>query len=84
MRLLGRYKLNNCCKNEGQVDKWLNAWVAEVKYAHWGCTNDLLLQYPKAKELGNGAFRFEFADEEKAVDLLISFSHKTALIINIS
>jgi len=79
MRLLGRDKLNDLSEV-----KWLTAWVAEVNHARWGGPDDLLSQFPKACDIGEGQYRFKFGDTEQVIDLLISFPHKTALITNIS
>lgn len=82
MRLIGREKLLPLKEQGSRVKTWLTVWTAEVTQAHWTNSGDLLREFPKARDMGDDIFQFNVGDEDIAVNVLISFTHSTALIIS--
>lgn len=85
MRLVGRDKLFELKEaNEEEAATWLKAWASEVVEAQWAVPKDLLEQYPNAQNLGEGRFRFPVGSADLAIDVMFSFAHRVACILQLT
>jgi hypothetical protein len=80
MHLLGRDKLSRLQKQNDMLDKWLASWVCELVRARWWCSADVLNQFPRVQECGNGLFLFTTEPKEYCIEVQFAFSQGVALI----
>lgn len=80
MRLVGRDILNPLQKQNKTLDNWLSAWVCELVHARWWSPADVLDQFPKVQERGNGLFLFQTEPKGYYIEVQIAFPQGIALI----
>jgi mRNA-degrading endonuclease HigB of HigAB toxin-antitoxin module len=80
MRLVGRDILNPVQKQNKILDGWLSAWVCELIHARWWSPADVLNQFPKAQQCGNGLFLFQTEPKGYYIEVKIAFPQGIALI----
>jgi hypothetical protein len=80
MHLLGRDTLNGLQKQNEMLDKWVAIWVCEFIHARWWCSDDVIGQFPKAQQHGNGIFLFQTEPKGYCIEVKIAFPQGIALI----
>ena len=83
MRLIGQSHLNPLIQSGEFAARWVAAWTAEVKSAHWKKPADILVQFPRVGRTADGEFLFPVARCAFAVEVLIAFPQGIALITSL-
>lgn len=76
MHILGKDKLGNLQKS----NRWIAIWLSELTFAQWGCSDDVIKQFPKAKICGDNLFSFKTEINEYCIQVQFAFPQKIALI----
>lgn len=80
MRLVGKDMLCPLRKQNEILDRWLSAWIHELGHARWWSPADVLNQFPKAQEHGDGLFLFQTDPKGYYIEVKIVFPQGIALI----
>jgi mRNA interferase HigB len=83
MRLIGREKLASLKGIGSEIEKWVRTWASEVMNAHWKHPTEVSIQFPNAKNTGNGTFIFPACNGGLTIQLLIVFPQGVALITDL-
>lgn len=84
MRLIGKNKLDELRGLNDATDKWLAVWIAELTSARWVRPEELLEQFPTAKQRGDCLFLFTVKPSGLAVEVQFAFPQGVALVIGIT
>lgn len=83
MRLLGRDRLRVLFGTDELIDAWVRSWVSELCTANWKSAEDVLRQFPRAREIEGDTFEFPISENRQCIHVLMTFTHGIALVIAI-
>lgn len=83
MWLSGRNRLRQLYGIDAQTDVWLRCWESELKYANWKTSQDLLRQFPRARDLGADVFEFPVPYLPQAIQVAVTFPQAKAIVIGL-
>ena len=78
MTLVGQDKIDAFVKRNAQARKAMQAWVTEVKHAHWKTPQDIKNRYRSADFLKNNRVIFDI--KGNSYRLLVKVAYKTGVV----
>ena len=83
MRVVGRKRLNDFCRQHRDVRAAADAWLAEVDDAEWQTPHDLKARYPRASLLGRNRVIFDLRGNRYRLDVKVDYRQQLVLIIRV-
>jgi mRNA interferase HigB len=78
MTLVGQDKIDAFVKRNAQARKSMQAWVTEVKHAHWNTPQDIKNRYRSADFLKNNRVIFDI--KGNSYRLLVKVAYHTGVV----
>ena len=79
MTLVGQDKIDRFIKRHALAHKAMQAWVAEVKHAHWKTTQDIKNRYRTADFLKNNRVIFDV--KGNSYRLVAKIAYQTGIVL---
>ena len=79
MKLVGRNRLDDFCKNHPDARDWIENWLADIEAADWSTPHQLKARYPSASILGGGFIVFNVKGNNYRLEATIAY--KTSIVV---
>lgn len=74
MRLVGRYKLDEFCRQHAASRSRIGNWVAEVEAAQWRTPEDIKARYASASFLANNVVIFNVKGNQYRMEVQVAYN----------
>ena len=79
MRLVGRQKLDDFCREHADARSWIAGWIAEVESASWRTPHEIKALYPSASFVGENIVIFNVKGNHYRLEA--SLAYQTGVLV---
>jgi mRNA interferase HigB len=80
VRIVGREKLHEFCRNHADSRDWIENWLADAGSAHWRSSHDIKARYATASFLAGNRVIFNVKGNRYRLDVLVAYNTGTVVI----